>query len=69
MVIGHRFGESRERGRLGIGGEWGRVEAEMSNRIHLEDRVAGVIPWDRGFRCGVVGRCGRFVAKKFAGVL
>ena len=69
MVIGHRFGESRERGRLGIGGKWGRVEPEMSNRIYLEDRITGGIPWNRGFRCGVVGRCGRIVAKKFAGVL
>ena len=41
MVIGHRFGESRERGRLGIGRKWGRVEAKVGNRIYLEDRIAG----------------------------
>ena len=69
MVTGHRLGESRERGCLGIGRKWGRVEAKVSNRIYLEDRTAGGIPWNRGFRCGVVGRCGRISAKKFAGVL
>ena len=69
MVIGHRFGESRERGRLGIGRKWGRVEAKVSNRIYLENRIVCGIPWNRGFRCGVVGRCGRISAKKFAGVL
>ena len=69
MVIGHRVGESRERGRLGIGRKGGRVEAKVSNRIYLEDRVAGDIPGNRGSRCGVVGRCGRISAKNFAGVL
>ena len=59
MVIGHRFGESRERGRLGIGRKWGRVEAKVSNRIYLEDRIAGDIRGDRDFRCGVVGRSSR----------
>ena len=68
-VIGHRFGESRERGRLGIGRKWGRVEAKVSNRIYLEDRIAGDIPGDRGFRCGVVRRCNRISAKNFAGGL
>ena len=41
MVIGHRFGENRERGRLGIDRKWGRVEAKVGNRIYLEDRIAG----------------------------
>ena len=60
MVIGHRFGESRERGRLGIGRKWGRVEAKVGNRIYLEDRIAGGNRGGgRGFRCGVVGRCSR----------
>ena len=68
-VIGHRVGESRERGRLDIGRKGGRVEAKVSNRIYLEDRIAGDIPGNRGFRCGVVGRCSRISAKNFAGVL
>ena len=59
MVIGHRVGESRERGRSGIGRKGGRVEAKVSTRIYLEDRIAGDIPGNRGFRCGVVGRCSR----------
>ena len=69
MVIGHRVRESRERGHLGIGRKGGRVEAKVSNRIYLEDRIAGDIPGNRGFRCGVVGRCSRISAKNFAGVL
>ena len=69
MVIGQRVGESRERSRLGIGRTGGRVEAKVSNRIYLEDRIAGDIPGDRGFRCGVVRRCSRISAKNFAGVL
>ena len=69
MVIGHRFGESREHGRLGNGREWGRVEAKMSNRIYLEDRIAGGVPVNRGLRCGVGERCGDVAAKNFAGVL
>ena len=68
MVIGHRVGESRERGRLGIGRKGGRVEAEVSNRIYREDRIAGDIPGNRGFRCEVVGRCSRISAENFAGV-
>ena len=44
MVIGHRVGESREHGRLVIGRKWGRVEAKVSDRIYLEDRIAGGIP-------------------------
>ena len=69
MVIGHRVGESRERGRLGIGRKGGRIEAKVSNRIYLEDRIAGDISGNRGFRCGVVGRCNRISAKSFAGGL
>ena len=69
MVIGHRVGESRERGRLGNGRKRGRVEAKVSNRIYLEDRIAGDIPGNRGFRCGVVRRCSSISAKNFAGVL
>ena len=55
MVIGHRVGESRERGRLGIDRKGGRVEAKMSNRIYLEDRIAADIPGNRGFWCGSSG--------------
>ena len=69
MVIGHRVGESQERGRLGIGRKGGRAEAKVSNRIYLEDHIAGDIPGNRVFRCGVVGRWGRISAKNFAGVL
>ena len=69
MVIGHRVGESRECGRLGIGRKESRVEARVSNRIYFEDRIAGDIPGNRGFRCGVVGRCSRISAKNFAGVV
>ena len=59
MVIGHRVGESREHGRLGIGRKGGRIEAKVSKRIHIEDRIAGDISGNRGFRCGVVRRCNR----------
>ena len=69
MVIGHRVGESRERGRLGIGRNGGRVETKVSNRIYLEDRIAGNIPGNRGFRCGATERCSGVPAKDFAGVL
>ena len=69
MVIGHRVDESREHGRLGIGKKGGRIEAKGSTRIYLEDRIAGDIPGNRGFRCGVVGRCNRISAKNFAGGL
>ena len=77
MVIGHRVGESREHGRLGIGRKGGRIEAKVSNRIeakvsnriYLEDRIAGDISGNRGFRCGVVGRCNRISAKNFEGGL
>ena len=68
MVIGHRVSESREHGRLGIGRKGGRIEAKVSNRIYIEDRIAGDISGNRGFRCGVVGRCNRISAKNFAGV-
>ena len=69
MVIGHRVGESREHGRLGIGREGGCVEAKVRNRIYLEDRIAGIIPGNRGFRCGVAEQCSGVPAKDFAGVL
>ena len=69
MVIGHRVGESRERGRLGIGRKGGRVEAKVGNRIYLEDRIVGIIPGNRGFRCGVTERCSGVPAKDFADVL
>ena len=48
VVIGHRDGESRERGREGIGRRGGRVEAKVSDRINLEDRIAGIVPRDPG---------------------
>ena len=30
-----------------------RVEAEMGDGVYFEDRIASVIPRDRGPRCGV----------------
>ena len=53
MVVGHRIGENRERGHLGVGGRRVRVEAKMCDWVYFEDRIAGVIPRDRRFRCGV----------------
>ena len=69
MVIGYRVGESRERGRLGMGRKGGHVEAKVGNRVYLEDRIAGIIPGNRGFRCVVTERCSGVPAKDFAGVL
>ena len=69
VVVGHRIGESRERGRLGVGRRGARVEAEVSERIYPEDRIAGIIPGNRGFRCGVTARRGGVPAKEFSGVL
>ena len=41
----------------------------MSNRIYLEDRIAGGVPVNRGLRCGVGERRGDVAVKNFAGVL
>ena len=69
VFVGHRIGESRECGRLGVGRRGVCVEAEVSERIYLEDRIAGIIPGNRGFRWGVTERRGVVAAKDFAGVL
>ena len=69
VVVGHRTGESRDRGRLGVGKRGVRVEAEVSDRVDLEDRISGTIPGNRGFRCGVTERRGGFPEKNFSGVL
>ena len=69
MVVGHRIGESRERGHLSVGGRRVRVEAKVCDRIYLEDRIAGVIPGNRAFRCGVLERRRKVSAKDFSGVL
>ena len=69
MIVGHRIGESRERGRLGVGRTGVRVEAKVSDRIYLEDRIAGIIPGNRSFRCGVTERRGGVSAKDFSGEL
>ena len=58
VVVGHRIGESRERGRLGVGKRGVRVEAKVSDRVDLEDRIDGIIPRNRDFRCGVMERRG-----------
>ena len=55
MVVEHRVGESREHGHLGIGRKGGRVEAKVSNRIYLEDRIAGDIPGNRVSGAGSSG--------------
>ena len=55
--------------RQGRGRKGCRIEAKVSNRIYIEDRIAGDISGNRGFRCGVVGRCNRISAKNFAGGL
>ena len=55
MVIGHRVGESREHGRLGIGRKGGRIEAKVSNRIYMEDRIAGDIPGTGASGAGLSG--------------
>ena len=49
--------------------EGGSVSRKVSDRIYLEDRVAGIIPGNRGFRCGVTERRGGVPAKDFSGVL
>ena len=67
--VGHRIDESRERDRLGVGRRGVRVEAKVCDRIDLEDRIAGVLPGNRGFRCGVKVRHGVVPAKDFSGVL
>ena len=69
VVVGHRIGESRERVRLGVGRREVRVEAKVSDRIYLEDRIAGIIPGNRGFRCGVTKWRGGVPAEDFSGVL
>ena len=69
VVIGHRIGESRERGRLGVGRRGVRVEAKVSDRIYLDERIAGIIPGNRGFRCGVTERRGGVPAKDFSSML
>ena len=41
----------------------------MCDQIYLEDRIAGVIPGNRGFPCGVKEWRGDVTAKDFSGVL
>ena len=68
VVVGHRSGVSEEHGRLGIGRKGVRFEAKVSDRVYLEDRIAGDTG-NRGFRCGVWGRHGDVAAKNFTGIL
>ena len=53
VVVGYRKSVSRESGRLGAGARAVCVEAEMGDGVYFEDRIASVIPRDRGPRCGV----------------
>ena len=53
VVVGHRKSVSRECGRLGAGARVVRVEAEMGDGVYFEDRIASVVPRDRGPRCGM----------------
>ena len=69
MVVGHRIGESRERGRLGVGRKGVRAEAKVSDRIDLENRIAGIIRGNRGFHCGVTERRSGVPAKNCEDVL
>ena len=69
MVVGHRIGESRERGCLGVGTRRIRVETEVGDRVYLKDRIAGAIAENRGVRWGVRERCGNVPAKDLSGVL
>ena len=69
MVVGHRIGESRERGCLGVGTRRVRVETEVGDRVYLKDRIAGAIAENRGVRWGVRERCGNVPAKDLSGVL
>ena len=68
VVVGHRSGEGEEHSRLGIGRKGVRFEAKVSDRVYLEDRIAGGAV-NRGLRCGVGERRGHVAAKNFAGVL
>ena len=54
---------------LGVGRRGVRVKAKVSDRIYLEDRIAGIIPGNRDFRGGVTERRGGVPAKYFSGVL
>ena len=69
MFVGHRSGEGEEHSRLGIGRKGVRFEAKVSDRVYLEDRIAGGVPVYRGLRCGVGEWRGDVAAKNFAGVL
>ena len=69
MVVGYGIGESRERGYLGVCARRVRVEMELGDRVYLEDRIAGVIPGNRGVQGGVLERRGNVPAKDFSGVL
>ena len=54
---------------MGVGARRVRVETEMGDRVYLKDRIAGVIPGNRGVRCWVLERRGKIPAKDFSGVL
>ena len=69
--VGHQIGESRERGRVGIGRVGGSIEANVSDRINIKGRVAinSVIHGNRGVRqYGVTKRRNRLPSKDFSGV-
>ena len=42
---------------------------EVGDRVYLEDRIAGVIPGNRGVQGGILERRGNVLAKDFSGVL
>ena len=49
IVVGHRVGESRECDRVSIGQDGSRIEANVSERINLEDSVTNMIHGNRVF--------------------
>ena len=55
VVVGHRKSVSRECSRLEAGARVVRVEAEMGDGVYFEDRIASVIPRDRGPGVGCEG--------------
>ena len=66
VVVGPRIGGGRERCRVGIGRIRGRIEANVRDRINLEDGVARVIHGNRGIRqYGVTNRRHGLLAKDF----
>ena len=50
VVVGHRIGENRGYGLLGIACIGGRIEVNVSDRINLARQWRMCDPWKSGFR-------------------